>query len=316
MYLLHIRAVEAKDIPKMDIVGKADPYLSFQINGIPEKWKTDDIKQSFEPVWNQEFHIPINQIKDTVLHVELYDWDKVSSDDLISTKDFQLESFEIGRVYDKWYDFFPALNVEKPGKIHLVMQIANPDDYPFIQMTKELPKREPKIEEISLDQEPLGIGVTITENKQINKSTQIDQKTVQEGEINQLNEEKFPDEFGQKVEERAVINLEENISEESEVKSTESEVKQNNEEIEVNHIENDTEPLQVKNSEDASEKVAQQEKSVECEVKVDDKVSEKDASTKLDDQSSAFQNPNFSKCVMILALIIIAEILLLILKSK
>lgn len=191
MYLLHIRAVEAKDIPKMDTVGKADPYLTFQIKGVPDKWRTEDIRQSFEPVWNQEFHIPINEVKDTVLHVELYDWDKVSSDDLISTRDFQIETFEIGRVYDQWYEFFAAPKVEKPGQVHLVMQIANPDDPPFIQMTKELPKREPVIEEIALDQEPLGLGVQNKNEKDVKENEMNHKSELQDSKETQVDVQNF-----------------------------------------------------------------------------------------------------------------------------
>lgn len=128
--ILHIRAVEAKDLPKMDVVGKSDPFLKFRVTPSKETYKTKFVKQTFEPKWNEEFHIPVPN-QDSVLHVELFDMDKVSADDLISTRDFELNHFKVGEVYEDWYNFFKAPGVDKPGCVHLVIHLANAGDTPF-----------------------------------------------------------------------------------------------------------------------------------------------------------------------------------------
>lgn len=71
--ILHLRIVEAKDIPKMDVVGTADPFILFKLSPSPEQYQTKIIKQNPNPVWNEEFHIPFEIGKFAVLHMELFD---------------------------------------------------------------------------------------------------------------------------------------------------------------------------------------------------------------------------------------------------
>ena len=130
--ILHVRAVEAKDLPKMDVIGKSDPFLTFRINVSKETYKTKFIKQTLDPKWNEEFHIPVPN-QDCVLHVELFDMDKVSANDLISTRDFELNHFKVGEVYEDWYHFFKAPGVDKPGSVYLVFHLANNGDTPFVR---------------------------------------------------------------------------------------------------------------------------------------------------------------------------------------
>lgn len=61
-YILHVKAIKALDLPKMNLMGKCDSYIVFQIYPQPEKYKTKYIDQTYEPVWNEEFHIHIGKI--------------------------------------------------------------------------------------------------------------------------------------------------------------------------------------------------------------------------------------------------------------
>lgn len=137
--ILHVRAVGAKDIPKMDYGGgMCDPFLIFNLKSNPKsKHKTKIIKKTYEPKWNEEFHFPIKSISDDTLHVELYDWDLLSSNDLISTKDFEISSFQLGKVVH-WNNYFVASpKVEKPGKVNLIFHLAKKDDEPFKEKSFE-----------------------------------------------------------------------------------------------------------------------------------------------------------------------------------
>ncbi|KAK8836641.1 Protein Aster-C [Tritrichomonas musculus] len=131
--ILYVHAVEAKDVPKMDVIGKCDPFMVFRLNSKPtETWKTKDIKQTFEPHWDQVFKIPINSDNTLeTLHIELFDKDDFTDDDLISTKEFQVSSFQLGKIVDAWYDFLPHKRVKKGGKVHLIFHLANENDAPF-----------------------------------------------------------------------------------------------------------------------------------------------------------------------------------------
>lgn len=136
--ILHIKAVGAIDIPKMDTFGKADPYLKITDNKSQKTYKTSYCKQTYTPIWDEEFHIPVENNAEDFIHFSLIDWDPFPKHDLISTRDFPISSFEIGRVTDNFYDFFPANKVKKPGKVHLVFHLALPDQKPFENTKKTL----------------------------------------------------------------------------------------------------------------------------------------------------------------------------------
>lgn len=130
-FVLYLEAVEGKDVPKMDVIGKCDPFLVFNLASKPsETWKTKDITQTFEPKWNQIFKIPIISDADT-LHAELFDKDKFTENDLISTYDIKLKDLPFGKVKDDWFYFNPHKGVKKGGQIHLKLHFANHTDAPF-----------------------------------------------------------------------------------------------------------------------------------------------------------------------------------------
>lgn len=317
--ILHIRAVEAKDLPKMDVVGKADPYLLFQIKGITEQWRTKDIKQTFDPTWNEEFHIPIEDVEGAVLHIELYDWDKVSSDDLISTRDFDIKNWELGKIYEDWYEFFAAPKVEKPGKVHLFFHLAKEGDPPFIQLTKELPKREAPIPEVGLDVEPLGIRSFPEKTDQTTQSSESNQTEFQERGIKTTyEEEKLPDNDFGRLEERDVQTVQ------SEVPSNQEEVKQEKSEVPVREIQEDRPALPVMGIRETEERGMPQERSIEPneeQIKqptieeehkpVQEKSTESVQISKSTAQSQDVQGNINPKLLLIIIAIIVVEILIL-----
>lgn len=149
--VLNINAVEAKGLPKMDVIGKCDPYLLFKLNNSKTVYKTEVIKKTYEPKWNQVIQIPISSAQGTTLHVELFDWDKITKHDLVSTHDFQINSFPLGKVIDMWYTFFAAPNVKHPGKVHLIFHLADKNDTPF----REQFNMQQRSSELNLSVSPL-----------------------------------------------------------------------------------------------------------------------------------------------------------------
>lgn len=130
--ILHIRAVEACDVPKMDIFSKSDPYLKFKISTSSQIWKTRVRKNTHEPVCNDEFHLPITSGISDKLYIELFDKDTISKDDIISTQEFEVKSFPEGEIIDQWYDFLPAKGVKKGGRVRLVFHLTKSGDEAFI----------------------------------------------------------------------------------------------------------------------------------------------------------------------------------------
>lgn len=120
---LHIKAIEASDVPNMDIAGKSDPYLKFQLSTSSQTWKTKVKKNTNKPVWNEVFDLPITSSMSDQVTISLYDKDDISKDDLISTFVLDVKSLEVGKVNDSWYDFHPAKHVKKGGKVRLVLHL-------------------------------------------------------------------------------------------------------------------------------------------------------------------------------------------------
>lgn len=144
---LHVKAIEANDVPKMDTIGKSDPYLEFRLSTSSQVWKTKYKKNTYKPVWNQQFDLPITTQGDDVLTVTLYDYDTVSKSDKISYLDFPIRDFVEDEITDKWYDFTSTKSSRKGGKVRLAFHYAQPGVPPFKDrseyMTREV---EPEIE--------------------------------------------------------------------------------------------------------------------------------------------------------------------------
>ena len=130
--ILHIRAVEAAEVPKMDVCGKSDPYLVFTLSTSSQKWKTKTKKNTVTPVWNEEFHLPITSNMTDELHVEMFDQDDISKDDQISTMNFKVREFPVGKVTDSWYNFQPVKGVKNGGKVRLVFHLDRSGQDAFI----------------------------------------------------------------------------------------------------------------------------------------------------------------------------------------
>ncbi|KAK8846420.1 Protein Aster-C [Tritrichomonas musculus] len=196
--ILHIRAIEAADIPQMDFGGKADPYLTFQLDKSPEIFKTKVVNQNFNPIWNQVFDIPIYEGNPNILHVELVDMDKLKSDDLISTRDFEINHFKLGEVTEDWFDFFPSPKVESPGKVHLIFHLANPEDEPFI----------PKLPQDQVDVKEKDVNVQ-QETETNSQNSEAKDVTNQQSEIHsQENNQQEEEEQNRELEQQRQVDIE------------------------------------------------------------------------------------------------------------
>lgn len=120
---LHIKAIEAAEVPKMGTAGKSDPFLSFQLSTSSQKWKTKTKNNTTTPVWNEEFHLPITSNLSDELTVKLSDDDNVSKDDIISSKTFKVRDFTVGKVIDQWYSFTPSGKAKSGGKVRLLFHL-------------------------------------------------------------------------------------------------------------------------------------------------------------------------------------------------
>lgn len=128
--MLHVRVVKAVDIPAMDRSGKTDAYCVLALTGCSKTLQTSVQKNSMEPEWNEEFHIPCATTRG-VFSVYMKDLDKHSVDDPISILHIPLSKLPIGKVVEDTYSMEPVEGVEKGGNITLVLHLANSNDAIF-----------------------------------------------------------------------------------------------------------------------------------------------------------------------------------------
>ena len=102
-----------------DLFSKMDPYVTLTHDG--NKFKTATLKNGgTKPVWKHQrmkVGLPEDIPEDEHVHVELYDWDRWSGDDLIGEADIPLTDIIRGETTDDWFD----LNIKGKfaGRIHL-----------------------------------------------------------------------------------------------------------------------------------------------------------------------------------------------------
>lgn len=90
--ILHVRVIRATKLLKMDLLGLSDPYVKLNLSGekLPSK-KTTIKKKTLNPEWNEEFKLSVKDPLSQVLHINVYDWDKVGSHDRLGTQVFPLK---------------------------------------------------------------------------------------------------------------------------------------------------------------------------------------------------------------------------------
>ncbi|XP_052861524.1 otoferlin-like [Anopheles cruzii] len=95
--LVRVYVVKATDLHPMDLNGKADPYVVLQLGSKRVADKENYVSKQLNPVFGKCFEIEATFPQDSMLTVQIYDWDLVGSDDLIGETKIDLEN----RFYSK-----------------------------------------------------------------------------------------------------------------------------------------------------------------------------------------------------------------------
>ncbi|XP_071746024.1 otoferlin isoform X2 [Lepeophtheirus salmonis] len=90
--LVRVYVVKANDLHPMDINGKADPYLVLQLGSKRTSDKENYISKQLNPIFGKCFEFEATFPQDSVLTVQVYDWDLLGSDDLIGETKIDLEN--------------------------------------------------------------------------------------------------------------------------------------------------------------------------------------------------------------------------------
>ncbi|CAG9763070.1 unnamed protein product [Ceutorhynchus assimilis] len=95
--LVRVYIVKANDLHPMDLNGKADPYVVLQLGSKRISDKENYISKQLNPVFGKCFEIEATFPQDSLLTVQIFDWDLVGSDEMVGETKIDLEN----RFYSK-----------------------------------------------------------------------------------------------------------------------------------------------------------------------------------------------------------------------
>eukprot|EP00262_Sarcandra_glabra_P017682 TRINITY_DN6143_c0_g1_i1.p1 TRINITY_DN6143_c0_g1~~TRINITY_DN6143_c0_g1_i1.p1 ORF type:complete len:568 (-),score=106.91 TRINITY_DN6143_c0_g1_i1:214-1917(-) len=112
--VLSVTVISAEELPAMDLMGKADPYVVLHMKKTESRNKTRVVNESLNPTWNQTFDFVVEDGLHDMLILEVWDHDTFG-------KDYMGRCiFTLTRVImeGEYKDTFP-LDGAKSGKLHL-----------------------------------------------------------------------------------------------------------------------------------------------------------------------------------------------------
>lgn len=121
--ILNIKLIEGKELPARDLNGLSDPYVVMYVSSDKKKKvKSSTHMKTLSPVWNENLNLNVAHDEDT-LEVTVYDFDRVSKDDIIGETSIPLKDIpNNGDAKDGWYNL---RNPEGAGKIHLIISYTS-----------------------------------------------------------------------------------------------------------------------------------------------------------------------------------------------
>ncbi|VDK79854.1 unnamed protein product [Onchocerca ochengi] len=115
--VLRLKIIEARNLENRDIKFTknmaSDPYCEIQVGS--QFYRTKTIDNDLNPVWNEYFEFVVDQADGQKLRIELFDYDKTSSDEELGRLTIDLDNVKAKRNLDKWF----PLDACKHGDIHI-----------------------------------------------------------------------------------------------------------------------------------------------------------------------------------------------------
>ncbi|KAK6100352.1 C2 domain family protein [Brugia pahangi] len=115
--VLRLKIVEARNLENRDIKFTksmaSDPYCQIHVGS--QFYRTKTIDNNLNPVWNEYFEFVVDQANGQKLRIELFDYDKASSDEELGTLTIDLINVKEKKSLDDWF----PLDACKHGDIHI-----------------------------------------------------------------------------------------------------------------------------------------------------------------------------------------------------
>ena len=132
--IVYFTLIEAKDIPKMDVMGKSDPYCLISIHHPGERRKRNRKSKPFKSKrftntehakWNENYVFEAIDTEQDYIKVILKDHDTISKDDKIGTLKIPISLIELknGTTIEKWVEMNPAKGITGKAKLHYTIRV-------------------------------------------------------------------------------------------------------------------------------------------------------------------------------------------------
>ena len=116
---MQVTVVGGRGMPKMDSgpFGKCDPYLKLRCGSTEHK--TQVIKRTLAPTWNENFTFTVESEDSDILIVECYDYDMVGAHDFIGS--VEIKPKELNAKTSEWYKLVHPDNPEFNAEVFLTL---------------------------------------------------------------------------------------------------------------------------------------------------------------------------------------------------
>lgn len=104
---LSVTAIQAEDLPALDMGGTSDPYVKIYL--LPDKKKKFETKvhrKTLNPVFNETFvfKVPFSEIATKTLVFAVYDFDRFSKHDQIGEIKIPMNHIDLAQTIEEWRD--------------------------------------------------------------------------------------------------------------------------------------------------------------------------------------------------------------------
>jgi len=146
--LLTVKIIEAKEVPRVDLFGKCDPFVKLWVRENAPKSSTTIRHRTLSPIWNEEFIFVIHEPQHQNLSLQLLDNDLWVYDDELGWAEIPLRSLDLsGAVNDFWIPITLRTGKRKVYKSKAdkrVMMAEQPDGsvYPSKRWREEIKEQK------------------------------------------------------------------------------------------------------------------------------------------------------------------------------
>ena len=103
--------VRAENVPRTDLLSKTDPYVKMCVKKHGLQVQTSTMMNDEDPIWNETFYIPVDDVDLRTLKVSVldYDSDPLSSETRLAMTEVPIDTIkaatEDGAEQQLWLDF-------------------------------------------------------------------------------------------------------------------------------------------------------------------------------------------------------------------